>query len=544
VKQKRIEPSFFLFSVFFGFLISLYPLYGQTRIHEVIKGDTFEDIEGRGLVIRTEPSGARVFIDGVERGLTPFTLDTIAPGEYSVRLVKDDYVERRFTIRISASSRHIVSIELMKSRGRVYVSVYPAPGSPPPNILPLNPDVFVDGEAAALPLLDLGVGNKTITIRAFGWEDASRAVYVRPGLTSCVEMFMYPAPFTISAAVLSRRRFNPANSGELGYTELRFEASAPGRARITVRDSGGRPVFSAELPPFTSRRQSVVWNGRDAQGRILPDDTYSVIVEAESLPRAAGEPEKQNLSLQTIIDSSVVIYPLSLAASVPGLIFAPVPENLPKGSFQIEGVLYFGAVSEGSKAFSSLPFEMDMRFSPLDRLEFSAGLGVVPVFGDGMGWAAGGSAKWLILRSRSVFPLEMASAASCFWTQKPLESPQRAGTSLYLPMSLGLGRFFSVLLSPGVFWAGFDEPVPRLVLSGGLLFRHSWFSAGLSLRPEFNISGRTKPDPDNSPVTLQSAVELKLYPPPSNLVYTLFGGLTAHGSYRGGFGGVGIGIIY
>ncbi|MDR2181461.1 MAG: PEGA domain-containing protein, partial [Treponema sp.] len=60
--------------------------------------ESYQELAGRGLYVNSEPSGAQVFINGIERGKTPFTLDTLRAGEYSVRVVKEGYLERRFTV--------------------------------------------------------------------------------------------------------------------------------------------------------------------------------------------------------------------------------------------------------------------------------------------------------------------------------------------------------------------------------------------------------------------------------------------------------------
>jgi hypothetical protein len=65
------------------------------------------------------------------------------------------------------------------------------------------------------------------------------------------------------------------------------------------------------------------------------------------------------------------------------------------------------------------------------------------------------------------------------------------------------------------------------------------FGAGLSLRSEFDFSSAA-----SSPVTLFGAGELRFFPPPSNLVFTLLGGFWNQGARTGGFGGFALGAIF
>jgi hypothetical protein len=45
----------------------------------------------RLLVVRSEPSGARLWIDGVERGTTPYAMRYVHPRRFDLRLEKEGY---------------------------------------------------------------------------------------------------------------------------------------------------------------------------------------------------------------------------------------------------------------------------------------------------------------------------------------------------------------------------------------------------------------------------------------------------------------------
>jgi hypothetical protein len=118
--------------------------------------------------------------------------------------------------------------------------------------------------------------------------------------------------------------------------------------------------------------------------------------------------------------------------------------------------------------------------------------------------------------------------------------------ALSLPLSWKAGKNLSLEFSPGVFWTGEDsypaEALPRLLLSGGLLFRRPSFTAGLSLQSRAHFAGTGKEDPGFGP--LMAAAEIRLFPPPSNVVFSLLGGGWTDFGRFGGFGGIGIGVIY
>jgi hypothetical protein len=243
--------------------------------------------------------------------------------------------------------------------------------------------------------------------------------------------------------------------------------------------------------------------------------------------------------METEIDSSINIFPLSLMGGIPGLLFAPVSFVLPRGSFQIEAGLLFGRTSVGERAFSSLPFEAGLRLAPIKHLEIAAVFNAAPKFSGDAGWGFSGSARWEFLHPQEDLPLGMAVGISYAWAQNGGEAPLSPGRGggLYLPLVLALSPV-SLIFSPGMRWIGPDEPTPHLLLSAGALYQGSWFIAGPSLRSEFNFSDT------GDLFKLMMGGEFKIYPPPSNLVFSLLGGAWIQGSSAGGFGGIGIGVLY
>ena len=168
--------NFFLFITF----LCIFPaLLTAQRAGDII-GDNFEEIAGKGLVVRTNPAGVKVFIDGMDRGLSPVTIENLPPGEHSVRLYKEGYNERQFNVTLFNNSRLLVSIEMKDERGEVLVFVRKAQGSPGTDQLPFNPEiaspVYLSSDNTAV--LKLPIGQQTIRARAFGWEDASVTVLV------------------------------------------------------------------------------------------------------------------------------------------------------------------------------------------------------------------------------------------------------------------------------------------------------------------------------------------------------------------------------
>jgi flagellar basal-body rod modification protein FlgD len=76
-----------------------------------------------------------------------------------------------------------------------------------------------------------------------------------------------------------------------GIAVLRLPpAGAAAEARITITDAAGRVLREQRLPLAAGQRSVWSWDGRDAQGRLLPDGAYRVRVEGAT-------PEGQALGL-------------------------------------------------------------------------------------------------------------------------------------------------------------------------------------------------------------------------------------------------------
>jgi len=57
------------------------------------------------LAVDSRPTGASVTINGKASGVTPLTLDAVAPGEYRITMVKPGYQTFSTTVRVVAGER-------------------------------------------------------------------------------------------------------------------------------------------------------------------------------------------------------------------------------------------------------------------------------------------------------------------------------------------------------------------------------------------------------------------------------------------------------
>ncbi|MEO1199926.1 MAG: flagellar hook assembly protein FlgD [Pseudomonadota bacterium] len=83
--------------------------------------------------------------------------------------------------------------------------------------------------------------------------------------------------------------------------EARWEyqiSGQPTEGQFTVSDEAGNVVFSETLP-ISNSRGTYTWDGRNADGQIMPDGTYTVTVEAND---AVGDKLTATTAATVVID--------------------------------------------------------------------------------------------------------------------------------------------------------------------------------------------------------------------------------------------------
>lgn len=506
-------------------------------------GDTVTEEAGTGLELRSDPSGAEVFVDGVRRGKTPLVVSDLPAGQHFLRLEKDGYWTRESTVTIAKDRRIRVGLELVPAKGRLEVQVYRDgdAASPIPGAAAETGGVRIEGAA-----VDLAEGAHTVTVRAFGFITERVAVSVARGETTVLRVGLRRAPFAVERVAVSRRAFNPGNPGSLGETVVSVILSAPGSATLAVADSSGAVVRELDLPA-DGRNRSVAWNGADAGGRSLPDGTYRIVVSALS---EAGEPVSAETA--ATIDSNLRIEPAAASLDAGGLFFCPTPAGLARGSFELGAAFLAGRPRGAEEAFGPPPFSFALRAAPAERWEFVANLRAESG-GEGLRPAAAFSGKRTLFGSAAGSAFAGAAVARYGWAERAETSAFAAapGIELALPLSAALragsargrGPRIEFVVAPSALWAGDagvpDRALPAPTVSAGAALRWETFSAALSFRAESEYR-----DAELARGPLSFAAETRWSPGSAVVSYSLVGGAWTAGGERGAFAGAALGFIY
>jgi hypothetical protein len=143
------------------------------------------------LLIRSTPSGARLFIDGKDRGQTPATIRDLSQGEHRIRIARDGYadVERRIALSPRQPSQSL-SIPLTRDVQKGLASPKPnAQRSAEAGTLivesrPSGAAVIIDGRQVGttpMSLGDLGTGSHAVRLERDGYRTWTSAVSISAG---------------------------------------------------------------------------------------------------------------------------------------------------------------------------------------------------------------------------------------------------------------------------------------------------------------------------------------------------------------------------
>ncbi len=265
---------------------------------------------------------------------------------------------------------------------------------------------------------------------------------------------------------------------------------------------------------------------RNEDGTPWTDGTYELRLESKSIPLDAEAPVTGTGTVNLTVDSSAVIRPATSFSGVGGLLFVPETTTIPATSFQME----LGIFGPEEPVFATA-----FRFSPSDGWELAASA-LVAQENDENSVDFGASVRRALPTTNWTLP--MRSAFSLSYGTLSVDGRNALGLArgveAAVPIEFGAGGGF-VLLAPSISWTTAADEAPTVALSAGFGWRgRSWTAA---------FSGRTGFDLIQGPGATNLGLELKLFPPPSVLVFSFFCGAWLDDGKADAFAGAGFGIL-
>jgi hypothetical protein len=326
-----------------------------------------------GIRITASPGSASLFVNGSLVG-TGSAFITPDAGSYQITARKSGYYTKSVWVNYAEETLVVVDIDLDEITGYLYVEVTPR-----------GAEITANGYQISEGVTELQIGSYAVRVRLFGYEEWRGTAAIRERQTTRVEVVLEEATFRLSDLSVSRKRFSPLNPGKLGTTRVSFEVNTWGQGRLVVQDVQGREIFSKPLPRFTTWEQAAEWDGRDEFGAEVPDGEYRIGIVGSG----EGDTKSESLWTTVSVDSAARISYRSFLSGLSGTLFAPTPEVLPAGSFQIDfGAMGHYDVSTGSGRYpaylaarvglggrSELDFQGGIFINAADTTPYTAGVG-------------------------------------------------------------------------------------------------------------------------------------------------------------------------
>jgi len=142
------------------------------------------------IIVTSQPQGAKVYLDNVQRGMTPLNLDRVATGQHQIRLTMAGYQDWSNYVSVSPSQTMTVSTNLIPLAVYGSISVYCNQGSA---------KIYLDGSYIkitsankSVELKNVKQGYHELLITKDGYQDWISTIMVTTNQTYMVSAYLVP----------------------------------------------------------------------------------------------------------------------------------------------------------------------------------------------------------------------------------------------------------------------------------------------------------------------------------------------------------------
>lgn len=208
-------------------------------------------------LIQSEPPGAVVTIDDIERGKTPILVTDLPLGRYRVRIGIPGFPPKEVSLDLADRIPVLKNVDLQSDTARIEIATDPAGAAVTVN--------GISGGTTPCKLDRLPVGESTVAVTLPGYQPERRVLRMGPGQQEALHIALTPLPAGLRVV------------------------SIPDKARIYIDNQfqGEAPVQIAALAPGEHRLRAEL-AGYDPMARTVTLDRGASVVEEFRLDRSAG----------------------------------------------------------------------------------------------------------------------------------------------------------------------------------------------------------------------------------------------------------------
>lgn len=340
------------------------------------------------VYIHTDADSAEIYLNGQFYGYTPKTIENLREGRYSLRIEKQSYRTRRFSINVRYGEEQEYYIQMEQYFG--YVSFAKTPE---------YAQVCVDGEIKTKTTEKISEGEHTVQFKLFGYETASADIYVFRRTHQVVTANLAPAAFRISDFEADKKSFNPALPAKIGEINFSFYVTNDSPATLKIFDRDGNAIMEKYYSGFRTWNQSASWSGKNSLGEPFPGGEYTAEISGGG----------QSRRLKFFIDNSLTLPAATLTAGGSGVGKVPCALTFPSDTFLINFTCMPNFVPG---KMESLPFSLGIAYSLAEIIELSA-LGALVIKDGNLKPCFSLAAKMIFSKQQENFDFNFALLLDC-----------------------------------------------------------------------------------------------------------------------------------
>jgi PKD repeat protein len=198
---------------------------------------------------QSSPSGATIYINGVNYGNTPFTVHNLIPAAYSVMATLNGYVTSTQVITVSPGQTSVYYPTLQPSPYPVTTGMVFARSDPDGAAIYLNGNY--DG-VSPVTIPDLAPGTYSMKATLNGYAPDSQRITISPGHVSFYSPVFYPSPQPIGSGQGIIAVYSNVDGAQVYFDNSHEGSIANGVLYVTVSTMGTPfQTYRVESPGYT-----------------------------------------------------------------------------------------------------------------------------------------------------------------------------------------------------------------------------------------------------------------------------------------------------
>lgn len=295
----------------------------------------------QGIEVISETDGVSIFFNGLYYSSSYMRFNNLKSGNYYIQVKKEGYKPVSTWVKLEENRRLIFTVTLAREFGYLEIEANTD-----------NFEIYTENgkikNRQALP-----TGRYKIILKAFGYEEEERVIYIRDRIVTKEIFNLKKAKFNIESFKADKKRYN--SKGKEGFGDNRFfiGVNAPGEGSFEIRNSRDEVIFSKKVA-FTTWIETVKFT------MILPDGEYIAVITSNDIKKR----------LLFSVDSKLVQKLIPLYQESSGLSLCPTGEINSKGLTQYQFAAGYKIPDEGLKLIFNI-------HSPLNsNLQLHGGMNV------------------------------------------------------------------------------------------------------------------------------------------------------------------------